>query len=85
MLTWLRWKTSFYLFTSFIVIHLSTGTTVTALNIKVLKPANVKGTWWIPQHEQAAKAIKQDWPCLLAHLDSVSIKGQSADAKAKAL
>lgn len=58
--------------------------TGTALNIKVLKPANVKGTRWIPHHAQAAKAIKQDWPCLLAHLDSVSINGQSADAKAKA-
>ena len=57
--------------------------TGTALNIKVLKPANVKGTRWIPHHEQAAKAIKQDWPCLLAHLDSVSVNGQSADAKAK--
>lgn len=58
--------------------------TGTALNMKVLKPANVKGTRWIPHHEQAAKAIKQDWPCLLAHLDSVSVNGQSADAKAKA-
>ena len=58
--------------------------TGTALNIKVLKSANVKGTRWIPHHAQAAKAIKQDWPCLLAHLDSVSINGQSADAKAKA-
>ena len=58
--------------------------TGTALNIKVLKPANVKGTRWILHHAQAAKAIKQDWPCLLAHLDSVSINGQSADAKAKA-
>ena len=42
--------------------------TGTALNIKVLKPANVKRKPWIPHDEQAAKAIKQDWPCLLVHL-----------------
>ena len=55
-----------------------------AFNIKVLKPANVTGTRWIPHYERAAKAIKQNWPCLLAHLDSVSANGQSDDAKAKA-
>ena len=54
------------------------------LNVKVLKPVNVKGTRWIPHHERAVKVVKHNWPCLLAHLDSVSQHGQSNDAKAKA-
>ena len=40
--------------------------TGTALNIKVLKPANVKGTWWIPitrnQQKQSSRIGLVFWP-----------------------
>ena len=58
--------------------------TGTAIGVKVLKPVNIKGTRWIAHHENALKAVTQDWLCLVSHLEQVAIDGQTADAKAKA-
>ena len=55
-----------------------------AAGIEVLRPCNVKGTRWIAHHERALNAVSRDWPCLVTHLEQVSINGQSSDAKAKA-